>query len=314
MKKNKIKITVLAVIVIIAIVFGALIFSNKGSYKIAFDYGTDRADTVIEVSEGESVQIPEEPVKEGYVFVGWYYGDEKFDFNTKITGDMVLTAKWKKVEESKDEEKVATYTVTFNTDGGSTVKAQTIETGKVATKPTDPKKEGYVFKGWYLGDNEFNFSTTITKDITLTAKWEKEQEKVVTYTVTFDTVGGSAVKAQTIETGKVATKPADPVKEGYAFKGWYLGDNEFNFSTIIAKDITLTAKWEKEDVITWSVEEVKGSLYPQQRIFILKNGVKVAGTADFVDSTGAVVRKNVPTTGKIEPAGSVKNLKNITIN
>lgn len=65
------------------------------------------------------------------------------------------------------------YAVTFDSDGGSAVTAQTVESGKPATKPADPTKEGYTFKGWYLGETAYDFATPVTGDITLKAKWEK---------------------------------------------------------------------------------------------------------------------------------------------
>ena len=66
-----------------------------------------------------------------------------------------------------------TCTVTFNANGGSAVAPQTVEYGAAATKPADPKKNGYTFKGWYLGSTPYDFSSPVTEDITLTAKWEK---------------------------------------------------------------------------------------------------------------------------------------------
>ena len=66
----------------------------------------------------------------------------------------------------------ATYTVTFNTDGGSAIEAQTVVDGEAATAPVVPTKEGYTFAGWYLDDAPYNFETPVTADITLVAKWE----------------------------------------------------------------------------------------------------------------------------------------------
>ncbi len=74
-------------------------------------------------------------------------------------------------------------------------------------------------------------------------------------TITFDVAQGSSIDAQTVETGQLATKPADPTKPGYSFAGWYKdaacsAGQEFNFDTdTITEDITLHAKWE-EAVIT----------------------------------------------------------------
>lgn len=67
-----------------------------------------------------------------------------------------------------------TYTVTFDSDGGSEVEAQTVEAGQTATRPEDPTKEDYTFQGWLLDGEEFDFTTAINEDITLTAYWEAE--------------------------------------------------------------------------------------------------------------------------------------------
>ena len=67
----------------------------------------------------------------------------------------------------------AENTVTFDPDGGSAVAAQKVRLLSAAQKPADPKKNGYTFKGWYLGSTPYDFSAPVTEDITLKAKWEK---------------------------------------------------------------------------------------------------------------------------------------------
>ena len=62
------------------------------------------------------------------------------------------------------------FTVTFDSDGGSAVTAQKVLNSPVI-KPADPKKDGYDFAGWYLGDTQYTFDTKITTDITLKAHW-----------------------------------------------------------------------------------------------------------------------------------------------
>ena len=72
-------------------------------------------------------------------------------------------------EEEKEPEK---YTVTFDSNGGSSVAAQTVEYGKKATEPTAPTKDGYNFDGWYVGTEKWSFiGHVVTEDMTLTAKW-----------------------------------------------------------------------------------------------------------------------------------------------
>ncbi len=257
MEKKKVSIAIVVAIIVIVAIFIGLMFSQNGkdTYEVTFDVGTSGLNQVLKTDENGNIVKPEDPTKEGYIFEGWYYGDEKFDFTTKITQNMTLTAKWKKVEESKDTEKTVTYTVTFNSDGGSEVKTQTIEEGKTVTKPADPTKEGYTFVGWYYNTKLYNFDAKVTSDVALVAKWQKveeskDTEKVTKYTVKFDSKGGSTVKSQTVVKNKLATKPSNPTREGYTFVGWYLNDKAFNFSTKITKNITLIAKWNKvEEVV-----------------------------------------------------------------
>ena len=67
------------------------------------------------------------------------------------------------------------YTVTFDSTMGTSVKAQEVRRNKQAKEPEKPTMEGYIFKGWYLDDEEYDFSKRVTKDITLLGKWEKAE-------------------------------------------------------------------------------------------------------------------------------------------
>ena len=185
----------------------------------------------VTVKDGAKVTKPADPTKTGYTFKGWLNGADVYNFETAVTADITLIAKWE----------VITYTVTFDSDDGSEVKSVTVNHGEKVPKPEDPKKDGYTFKGWLNGADVYNFETAVTANITLKAKWE-----VITYTVTFDSDGGSKVPAQTVEYNKTITKPTDPTKDGYAFKGWFDGDKEYVFDTAVTANITLKAKWEVE--------------------------------------------------------------------
>ena len=136
------------------------------------------------------------------------------------------------------------FIVTFDNEGTKT--QEIIDAGSKITEPTAPTKEGYRFDGWYYDNNggkaKWNFGTdTVTRAMTLKAKW------VQTYTVAFDTNGGSAVAPVTVDTGSTVTKPADPTKSGYTFGGWYKDSTlqtpwDFANGTVTA-DTTLYAKW-----------------------------------------------------------------------
>lgn len=147
----------------------------------------------------------------------------------------------------KDE--TNSHIVGFNSNGGSYIAPIKVNDGEKVNKPDDPKKDGFIFKGWYLDSQlsgeVYNFDNPIKSDVTLNAKWDGGD--LNTYSVEFDTNGGSYIKYQTITEGEKATKPVDPIKDGSVFMGWYLDSslagNEFDFNTPITTNITLHAKW-----------------------------------------------------------------------
>ena len=188
-------------------------------------------ETVRTVEYLKNVEKPSDPSLEGHTFLGWYQGENKFDFDkTPITKNIELKAKWEKNK----------YTVSFDSAGGTAVESQTVVYGEKVKEPKTPEKEGHTFLGWYQGENKFDFDKTpITKNIELKAKWEKNK-----YTVSFDSAGGTAVESQTVVYGEKVQQPSEPVKDGYKFLGWYQGENLFDFNTEIKENISLTAKWE----------------------------------------------------------------------
>jgi hypothetical protein len=161
---------------------------------------------------------------EGYLFDGWFSGSERVsaqaEYTFSATADKALTAKFIN----------ATSTITFDSNGGSAVDGITQAYGTVVTAPADPVREGYTFVGW-----EPAFPSIMPAgNTTYVAQWT-----VNTYTITFDTLGGSEVAAITQDYGTAVTAPADPAKEGFTFVKW---DQEIP-STVPAKDLTISAVW-----------------------------------------------------------------------
>lgn len=76
-----------------------LLFRNATTprYTIQFDVGGGTHIPSQKVMKNEKIERPEDPEKEGYVFLGWYYQEESFDFDTMITQDMELEAHWRKI-------------------------------------------------------------------------------------------------------------------------------------------------------------------------------------------------------------------------
>ena len=117
------------------------------------------------VKQYTTVTEPQTPIKDGYTFDGWYYGNIKWLFPVyPVLNGMTLKAKW--VGEN--------FNVSFVTDSDEcALEDMTISIGEAYTLPT-PTKNGYRFLGWYVGDEPFTsdyLSTAIDGNVTLTAKW-----------------------------------------------------------------------------------------------------------------------------------------------
>lgn len=150
-------------------------FLESMKYNVSFFDGPEEyTDYAKKVEANGKLERPVDPPKEGYVFDGWYTdanctNENAYDFNTPVNTDITLYAKW-----------LAKYTVSFDTDGGSTVESQTVITGNKATKPAvNPTKKGYNFKGWYKDSahsNEFDFENdTITDNTTIYARFDEPE-------------------------------------------------------------------------------------------------------------------------------------------
>ena len=188
------------------------------------------------VQKGEKAIEPDVPSRQGYQFTDWYLDDTKYDFNAAVTKDMTLTAKWT----------ANSYTITFDTDGGSAIEPITQDYGTQITAPADPTREGYTFIGW----DKAIPATMPAEDLTVTAQWRINQ-----YTITFDTDGGSEIAPITQDYGTAITAPADPTREGYTFIGW----DKAIPATMPAGDMTITAKWKDSEKPTGEIKISKNS-------------------------------------------------------
>ena len=185
------------------------------SYSITLVKTDLDTDTIV-MPYGSTLPTFVNPSKVGYTFDGW----DKEIPATMPAENLVITAKWD----------ANTYAITFDTDGGSAIASIVQDCDTAVVAPANPTKEGYTFKGW---DKEIP-ATMPAENVTITAKWEINK-----YTITFDTVGGSAVAPITLDYGKAVVAPAAPVKEGYTFINWL--DLP---ATMPAKDVTIKAYWQ----------------------------------------------------------------------
>ncbi len=165
------------------------------------------------------------PTKTGYTFKGWKLNGEG-DAMMSVTiangsmGNKAYTATWQ----------INQYTITFDSNGGSTVPSITQDFATAVTAPADPTREGYTFTGW----NQDVPTTIPAENVTLTAQWTINQ-----YTITFNTNGGTTIDPIKQDYNSAVTAPADPTREGYTFAGW---DNEIP-TVIPAENVTITASW-----------------------------------------------------------------------
>ena len=191
-----------------------------GAYTVTFQ-SEGGSEVASQIRANTPADQPADPTKEGYTFIGWYNGESEWNFETPVTADLTLTAKWQ----------INRYTITFDTAGGSEVPSITQDYGTAITPPAAPTRTGYTFAGW---DRE-SPTTMPAENITLTARWQVNQ-----YTITFKPENGGQDIVIKQDYGTAITPPAAPTRTGYTFAGW---DRE-SPTTMPAENITLTARWQ----------------------------------------------------------------------
>ena len=225
------------------------------TYDVTFNENAG-GDTVSNMPVDASIsKIPEtEPTRSGYVFKGWATtesGSATYQAGDAVESALTLYAVWAK-----------TYTVTFNTNGGGSIDSQTIESGNTASAPNEPTKSGYDFGGWFTDEdctNAFSFSTAITQDYTLYAKWTEEVPD--SFTVKFMN-NGNVYHTANVTEGNTVDRPDDPTNNSALwFGGWWTKDGSswgnggtnrsglsawgyvFDFAEPITADTTVYALW-----------------------------------------------------------------------
>ncbi|MBO7650296.1 MAG: InlB B-repeat-containing protein [Lachnospiraceae bacterium] len=213
----------------------------------------------------------------------------------------------------KTDEDPDTCTMTFETNGGSTVDAITVAFGATVAKPdSDPSKGEMVFDGWYTDSAltiPYDFSTRLTANVLLYAGWREYVEP--TCTMTFNTNGGSAIAAKTVPFGTAVAKPnPDPSKSKMVFDGWFEDSAltiPYDFTTGLTKSITVYARW------TEATTPAK-DLFPDAnfRAFLLEN-YDISKDGAF-SQTELDAIDNLYISGKeIKSLQGIENLKNLKV-
>ena len=195
-------------------------------YIVTFETnGGDEMEAVL-VKQGSTITKPSDPVKKNNTFKGWFTDKalkKQYDFATFVTEDITLYAKWvpnstvavgtggsytpppstpgpeqnpgqeQPPEQGDNPENpvVTYYTIAFNSKGGSDVADQYVASGECAVQPDEPVKDFCVFAGWFKDSaltTEYDFSSAVTKNMTLYAKWEEDTAAITAQRVSDLTV------------------------------------------------------------------------------------------------------------------------------
>ena len=190
-----------------------------GAYTVTFQ-SEGGSEVASQIRANTPADRPADPTKEGYTFIGWYNGESKWDFETPVTADLTLTAKWQ----------LNQYTITFKPENGGQDIVIKQDYGTAITAPANPTKTGYTFAGW-----DKTIPTTMpAENMTITARWQVNQ-----YTITLKPENGGQDIVIKQDYGTAITAPANPTKTGYTFAGW----DKTIPTTMPAGDMTITARW-----------------------------------------------------------------------
>ena len=135
-----------------------------GAYTVTFQ-SEGGSEVASQIRANAPADQPADPTKEGYTFIGWYNGESEWDFETPVTADLTLTAKWQ----------LNRYTITFKPENGGQDIVIKQDYGTAITAPANPTKTGYTFAGW----DKTIPSTMPAGDMTITAQWTENRVIVI---------------------------------------------------------------------------------------------------------------------------------------
>ena len=170
-----------------------LVGCDNSIYKVEFIVDGEVVSTQ-DVKSGDSAIAPDDPEKEGHIFIGW---DKEY---TKVKENLTINAVFEKEE----------YTVIFLDEDQNQIKEETVKYKESATAPELELEEGYQLEKWVGGDY-----TSVTTDMVL-----EPVVKKIKYTVKFLDEDGTLLKEITVSHGNTASFGGDPKKSGYNFLGW----------------------------------------------------------------------------------------------
>jgi uncharacterized repeat protein (TIGR02543 family) len=235
------------------------------SYLLIFNAQTGAVTpTVKTVVYNKEVSALPTPARGGYAFNGWYTQPE--GGGTQYTAATVYTASANTILYAKWVSATATYTLTFNAQGGTVNPAsQTVIYGVAVGALPTPARSGYTFDGWFTQPNgagtQYTAATVygVSGNTTLYARWT-EDNVATTYTLTFNAQGGTVNStSKTVTYNTMVGALPTPARSGYTFGGWYTQPNgagaQYTATTVyvVSGNITLYARWTEGNVATYTL-------------------------------------------------------------
>ncbi len=190
-------------------------------------------------NHGDATKAPDTaPTKEGYVFTGWKQLDGTA-MPEKAVGDLTLYAQYEP----------ATFTVSFDSDGGSTVPSENHKADEEINSFPTPTKDNAIFVGWTYNGQRISYPFTMpASNITLKAAWEYMGP--ITATLTYEFTGDVPAGAETLlpaggsyEAGQNVTLADKPTFDGYEFHGWFYKGEQVSQIMLPADGATVTGYW-----------------------------------------------------------------------
>ena len=203
---------------------------------------------------------------------------------------------------------VEKFTVSFDTQGGSSIDSQEVEKGKFATRPEDPTRTNYSFTGWYKEascENDFDFETeAIVADTTIYASWLDNNSSDVTkaqFLWNYEGATSEVYQEVVFKNGSRISKPADPKRDGYEFDGWYTTttyETAFNKATKYTGNQTFYAKWLKVFTMEAEKTQLTGIEYtPELDSVVTESGAKKGSNFSGNVSGKQLIRQDEQSSG-----------------
>lgn len=137
--------------------------------------------------------------------------------------------------------------------------AENVAFGETVEEPKDPEREGYLFKGWYLGNDLYDFNSIVNHSFTLVAQWEKEEGNQDNLKVIFDLgYGNKFLTTLEVVKGETMQEPKVPVRSGYKFLGWFMNNESYNFEDVVNFNLALEARWIQKSIDRFELIYVGG--------------------------------------------------------